>query len=43
MSVRQDCVVSPWLFNMYREVYARDEGNGVNLVGLDGSRFGFSL
>ena len=34
-------MMSPWLFNIYmdvvvREVYARAEGDGVNLVGVDG-------
>ena len=38
---RQSCVMSFWLFNVnmegvVREVYARAEGNGVNLVGVDG-------
>ena len=39
--VKQDCVMSSLSFNMYkdgaiREIYARTEGNGMNLVGVDG-------
>ena len=38
----------PWLLNLYmdgvvREVYARAEGNGVNLVEVDGNCIRFCL
>ena len=41
---KEGCVMSPWLFNIYtdgivREMYARAEGNGVNLVGVDGQEW----
>ena len=40
MGIRQSCVMSPWLLNIYmdgvvREVYVRAERN-VNLVGMNG-------
>ena len=40
VGVRQGCVMSPWLFNLYmdgvvREVQARARGRGAQLVGTD--------
>ena len=48
MGFRQACVMSPWLFDIWmdgvvREVYARAERNGVNLVGVDGQGQGWEL
>ncbi len=41
VGLRQGCVMSPWLFNVYmdgvvREVNARVEGKGLLMVGEDG-------
>ena len=46
--LRKGSVMSPGLFNIYmdgvvKEVYARGDGNGVNLVGMDGSCVRFCL
>lgn len=48
VGVRQGCVMSPWLFNVYmdgvvREVYARTRGVGVNLLNEAGERWVLSM
>ena len=42
--LRQDCVMSPWLFNVYMdgmvpEVNARMLGKGLELLSVNGGRF----
>ena len=44
VGLRQGCVMSPWLFNVYmdnvvREVYVRVLGKGLELLSANGIRF----
>ena len=44
IGLRQGCVMSPWLLNVYmdsvvREVYARVLGKGLELLSANGCRF----
>ena len=44
VGLRQSCVMSPWLFNVYmdgvvREVNVRVLGKGLELLSADGGRF----